>query len=151
MNYMVRKAQDKDLEKLVFFTVSEAREAEGIELDPSIVRRGVESGLSNPAIAIYWVIETDKGEVVASASVVKEWSDWTANDYWWVQSLYVSPDHRGRGLPEILIEAVASEAHDHGAAELRLYVYEQNRRAIKAYRRCGFTNLPYKIMSKTLG
>ncbi len=150
MNYMVRKAQYKDLDKLTFFAVAEAHEAEGAEMDPSIVRRGVESGLSNPAIAMYWVVETDQGEVVASASVVKEWSDWNANYYWWIQSLYVIPDHRGRGLPDILIEAVAFKAREQGAAELRLYVHEHNSRAIKAYCRCGFVNLPYKIMSKTL-
>jgi ribosomal protein S18 acetylase RimI-like enzyme len=150
MNYMVRKAQDKDLDKLAFFTVAEAHEAEGAEMDPSKVWRGVASGLSNPALAVYWVVETDQGDVVASASVVKEWSDWNAGYYWWIQSLYVIPDHRGRGLPEILIEAVAFEAREQGAADLRLYVHEQNSRAIKAYRRCGFTNLPYKIMSKAL-
>ncbi|NIM95780.1 MAG: hypothetical protein GTO18_18935 [Anaerolineales bacterium] len=38
MNYFIRRATDTDLETLVTFTLAESREAEGIELEPSIVR-----------------------------------------------------------------------------------------------------------------
>jgi ribosomal protein S18 acetylase RimI-like enzyme len=151
MNYAVRRARDKDLDSLVSFTVAEAREAEGAELDPSIVRRGVEAGLSNRAIAMYWVVESDRGEVVARTSALREWSDWHAQYYWWIQSMYVVPGHRGRGLVEMLMGTVSAEARNSGAADLRLYVHEQNSRAIRAYRRCGFSGLPYRIMSKRLG
>jgi ribosomal protein S18 acetylase RimI-like enzyme len=151
MKYFVRRAQDKDLDSLVSFTVAEAREAEGAEKDPAIVRRGVEAGLSNPAIAKYWVVESDQGEVVARTSVVREWSDWHAQDYWWIQSMYVVPAHRGQGLVEMLIGAVSAEARDSGAADLRLCVHTRNRRAIRAYRRCGFGDSPYAIMCKDLG
>jgi len=150
MNYVVRKAQDKDLDSLVSFTVAEAHEAEGVEKDPSIVRRGVEAGLSNRAIAMYWVVESDQGEIVASTSVVREWSDWHAQDYWWIQSMYVVPGHRGQGLVEMLIGAVSAKARESGAADLRLYVHTTNRRAIRAYRRCGFGDAPYAIMCKDL-
>ena len=151
MNYVIRRAQAQDLDSLVSFTLAEAREAEGAELDPSVVRRGVEAGLSDRAIAMYWVVESHQGEIVARTSALKEWSDWHAQHYWWIQSMYVVPDHRGRGLVEMLIGAVSAEARDNGATDLRLYVHEQNGRAIRAYRRCGFSGLPYKIMSKPLG
>jgi predicted GNAT family acetyltransferase len=152
MNYVViRRAQDKDLDSLVSFTVAEAREAEGAEMDPSIVRRGVEAGLSNRDVAMYWVVESEQREIVASTSVVREWSDWRAQYYWWIQSMYVVPGHRGRGLVEMLMGTVSAEARDSGAADLRLYVHGQNSRAIQAYRRCGFSDAPYRIMSKHLG
>ena len=47
MNYVIRRAQDKDLDSLVSFTVARAREAEGAELDPSSAQRGVEADLSD--------------------------------------------------------------------------------------------------------
>ena len=150
MNYVIRRAQARDLDSLISFTVAEAREAEGVELDPSIVRRGVEAGLSNRAIAMYWVVESDQGEIVARTSALREWSDWHAQYYWWIQRLYVAPDHRGRGLVEMLIGTVSAEARNRGAADLRLYVHGHNSRAIRAYRRCGFSGLPYRIMSKHL-
>ncbi|MGD2178855.1 MAG: GNAT family N-acetyltransferase [Anaerolineae bacterium] len=150
MSYLVRRAEQRDLDSLVSFTGAEAREAEGMAIDPRIVRRGVEAGLLDQDIAMYWVVESDRGSIVASTSVVKEWSDWNAGYYWWIQSMYVVPEHRGRGLPEMLIEAVAAEAQISGAADLRLYVHEQNVRAIRAYRRCGFSDLPYRILSRHL-
>ncbi|NIM51419.1 MAG: GNAT family N-acetyltransferase [Gemmatimonadales bacterium] len=150
MNYAVRRARAEDLDTIVSFVVAEAREAEGADKDPSIVRRGVETGLADRAVAMYWVVESGRGEIVASTSVVREWSDWHAQDYWWIQSMYVVPSHRGRGLVERLIEAVSAEAQDSGAADLRLYVHTRNKRAIEAYRRCGFGDSPYVVMSRRL-
>jgi GNAT superfamily N-acetyltransferase len=149
-DYVVRRAEEGDLESLVSFTVAEAREAEGIAIDPQVVRCGVAAGLLDQDVAMYWVVESGQDEIVASTSVVREWSDWCAEYYWWIQSMYVVADHRGRGLLEMLIGAVAAEARDSGAADLRLYVHEQNVRARRAYRRCGFEDLPYRIMSRGL-
>jgi len=150
MNYAIRRAGNRDLDILVDFTVAEAREAEGAQRDPAGVRRGVAAGLAEPAVATYWVVEAEQGEIVARTSVVREWSDWHGRDYWWIQSMYVAPAHRGRGLAEMLIATVSDEARSSGAADLRLYVHTGNERAINAYRRCGFGDLPYAIMSRPL-
>ncbi|NIM95781.1 MAG: GNAT family N-acetyltransferase [Anaerolineales bacterium] len=91
----------------------------------------------NSDVAMYWVVEMEQGKTVASTSVVREWSDWRAQDYWWIQSMYVNPEHRGRGIPEMLIETLAVEAKENGAADLRLYVHESNHRAIQAYSPAG--------------
>jgi ribosomal protein S18 acetylase RimI-like enzyme len=50
----------------------------------------------------------------------------------------------------MLIETVSGEARKHSAADLRLYVQERNVRAMRAYQRCGFSELPYKLMSRDL-
>ena len=47
MNYVIRRAEEEDLDILVSFAVAEAREAEGAEMASSVVRRGVETGLSD--------------------------------------------------------------------------------------------------------
>ena len=150
MKFTVRRAEERDLDELVAFTIAEAIESEGLERDSAVVRSGVEAGLSDSSIATYWVVESEEDGIVAGTSVVKEWSDWHAQDYWWIQSMYVRPDHRGRGIVESMIEAVAAEARSADAAELRLYVHRENRRAVSAYRRSGFSDTCYKIMSKSL-
>jgi ribosomal protein S18 acetylase RimI-like enzyme len=61
--------------------------------------------------------------------------------------MYVAPAHRRQGLLEQLVRTVSTAARDDGAADLRLYVHEGNSRAIQAYRRCGFDDAPYRIMS----
>ena len=79
-----------------------------------------------------------------------EWSNFRGGYYWWIQSLFIVPDHRGTGLVDLLLNAVADLARMAGALDLRLYVLQSNQRAVAAYRRCGFKVEPYAIMSRGL-
>jgi len=146
MDYGIRRAGLGDLEQLVKFTLSEAEEAEGRRLDVASARRGIRTALEDESVAAYWVIEAAPGGVAGNISVVKEWSNWSAGYFWWIQSLYIKPEHRGRGLLEKLIQIVKESARESGALELRLYVHHDNSRAIKAYERCGFRAADYRLM-----
>ena len=148
--YHVRQAARNDLDTLVSFTIEEAREAEGKEKIPDLVRRGVLAGLEDPTLATYWVANSQDSEVVAMISVVREWSNWHAGYYWWIQSLFVLPEHRGRRLVEQLMNAVEEAARAAGALDLRLYAHTSNLRAMLVYQRCGFATAPYTIMIKQL-
>lgn len=146
----VRRAELADLETLVAFTLAEAEDAEGAGKDVNVVERGVRMALEDPSLATYWLAEAAGARVVGSTSVVTEWSNWHGGHYWWVQSLYVVPEHRGHGLARLLLETLAQEARAAGAVDLRLYAHNSNRRALAAYRRCGFDVAPYTIMRKRL-
>lgn len=145
--YAIRTARPSDLEMLVQFTLNEAREAEGADLDVPRVTRGVRAAFATPPPSRYWLVERD-AEVIASASIVTEWSDFYGGEYWWVQSIYIVPEHRGTGVLTNLLDHLAGEAQKAGALDLRLYVHNGNQRAIKAYRRYGFTEAPYVIMRR---
>jgi ribosomal protein S18 acetylase RimI-like enzyme len=149
-HYRLRRAAPDDLDRLVAYTVAEAREAEGVEKDPAAVRRGVLAGLEDPSVATYWLAESDDGETAASTSVVREWSDWHGGYYWWIQSLYIAPTHRGRGLVEQILDELSRAARAAGAVDLRLYAHNSNRRALHVYSRCGFQPAPYTIMTRSL-
>jgi len=146
MGFIIRRAGLSDLEQLVEFTLSEAKEAEGRGQDKERARLGILAALEDESVAAYWVIETAADEIVGNISVVKEWSNWSAGYYWWIQSLYIQPEHRGRGLMERLIQTVKESAREGQALGLRLYVHKDNNRAIKAYIRCGFADSDYRIM-----
>jgi ribosomal protein S18 acetylase RimI-like enzyme len=88
--------------------------------------------------------------VVACASIVTEWSNFRGGDYWWIQSLYIVPEHRGHGLVDTILQHLASEARAGGAIDLRLYGYNTNARALRAYQRFGFREAPYLILTKSL-
>jgi ribosomal protein S18 acetylase RimI-like enzyme len=145
---LLRPAASHDLECLVAFTLQEALDAEGVTLRAADVRRGVSAALSDPGLARYWVAQAPDGRVVASISVVTEWSNFHGGHYWWVQSLFVVGDRRGQGVVDQLLDYVAGLAAAAGALDLRLYAHHSNARAIHAYERCGFSAAPYVLMRR---
>jgi ribosomal protein S18 acetylase RimI-like enzyme len=148
--YTVRQAAYEDLDAIVALTLQEARETEGAEADVDRLRRGVRSGLDGSAPSTYWVAESRDGIVMGSISVVTEWSNFRGGYYWWIQSLFIVPEHRGSGLVDLLLDFVAESSRAAGALDLRLYVLQSNERAVAAYRRCGFEIAPYSIMVRRL-
>jgi len=96
------------------------------------------------------VAESDDGQVVGSISVVTEWSNFRGGYYWWIQSLFIVPVHRGTGLVDLLLNTVAKAASGVDALDLRLYVLQSNHRAMAAYLRCDFDETPYTIMVRRL-
>lgn len=53
--------------------------------------------------------------------------------------MYVHPDHRGKGVNKIIIEALKQWSLSQNITELRLDVYEANKSAITAYEKTGFS------------
>jgi ribosomal protein S18 acetylase RimI-like enzyme len=147
--YLIRRAAPADVGTLIAFTIREGREAEGLTLDAAAVGRGVRGAFVDPPRATYWVAEDPEGHVAASTSVVTEWSNFHGADYWWVQSLYIDPGHRGRGLVERLLDHLWTAARASGALDLRLYAHRSNARALRVYERCGFAVASYAILSRT--
>ncbi|HYF66228.1 MAG TPA: GNAT family N-acetyltransferase [Herpetosiphonaceae bacterium] len=150
MEYTVRRAALADADTLVGFTVAEAAESEGAAKPAATIRAGIVAALADETVATYWVLDAGS-QAIGNISVVKEWSDWHAGYYWWIQSMYLLPSHRGRGLMRLLLQAVEQAARDQAALELRLYVHQDNARAIQAYRKAGFNDSAYRIMTLGLG
>ena len=63
-----------------------------------------------------------------------------ASDIWWVQSVYVHPDHRRKGYYRALYNHVKQEAAAEGVAGIRLYADSQNERAQATYKALGMSS-----------
>lgn len=147
MSLSVRTATRDDLDRIVLFNQALARESEGRELDRTVLRKGVEALLTDPARGTYWLAERD-GEVVAQLMVTTEWSDWRNADVWWIQSVYVSKKHRREGIYRALHDRVRAEADRAGAAGLRLYVDRDNRTAQRTYDELGMRTSHYVMFEE---
>src|SRR5262245_19806153 len=97
LNITIRTAQISDHDMIALFNRNLASETEGKALDPATVHAGVQAILSDRAKGIYYVAETD-GRVIGQFMVTYEWSDWRNATFWWVQSVYVAPEFRGKGV-----------------------------------------------------
>ncbi|HET9624765.1 MAG TPA: GNAT family N-acetyltransferase [Kofleriaceae bacterium] len=143
----VRDATLADVGVLVEFLIAEAREAEGLALDEARATKAVAAVFDDRSLARYWVLEDEAGAAIGAIAVTREWSDWNAAAYWWIQFVYVVERARGQRLVGRLIDHVRGLAHAAGAPELRLCVHPDNARAVRAYERLGFARLPYHVMA----
>ena len=75
-----------------------------------------------------WVQGPD-GDVVAQLMITYEWSDWRNAQVWWIQSVYVKPEHRRQGLFQSLYKHVKEASAKDGACGLRLYADFDNSKA----------------------
>ncbi len=142
---IIRPATSADAATLVAFNLRLAAETEQRELDPKIVTAGVENLLRNSALGFYIVAEQDK-RVVGALMITFEWSDWRNKTFWWIQSVYVHPDFRRRGIYRKLYGHVSQLAEQsREVCGLRLYVKKSNLVAQRAYSQLGMDEATYKI------
>ncbi len=140
---LIRKGIPKDTEALVAFNQAMAQETEGLALDSDTLSRGVSTLLENPAKGFYLVAEIE-GEIAGSLMVTFEWSDWRAADNYWIQSVYIKPEHRQKGIYRALYQEVKTLAEKQGgAASFRLYVEQENTRAQQTYQSLGMSQSHY--------
>ena len=141
----VRTGQEKDTDTLVKHNIALAQETEQKQLSPPIVTQGVQMLLKNPQHGFYVVAEiTD--EIVGSCMVTYEWSDWRCGLFWWIQSVYVKPEFRRRGIFRKLYESLKQMAsHEQNVCGFRLYVEQSNHTGQNTYAGIGMKESPYKF------
>ena len=146
MELTIRDARTEDAAVLAAYNSAMAEETEGKSLDPGRIGSGVANMLADKSRGRYWVAESD-GTVVGQIMVTYEWSDWRNGNLWWIQSVYVHPDWRRKGVFSALyrhVESLAKAAPD--AIGLRLYVEENNTRAQRTYEALGMVKPNYLVM-----
>ena len=144
---MVRAAGLGDLDVLVAGNLALAEETERVRLDADTLRQGIRALLESRAPGRYWVAELE-GRVVGQLLVTFEWSDWRNRMVWWIQSVYVMPNVRGRGVLRTLYDATRREALASGSGGLRLYVDTTNVRAQKVYAALGMSGDHYRVFEE---
>ena len=141
----VRQAAASDVDTVARFNCALALESEDLTLDADTVRAGVQAVLDDPNKGVYYVAEID-GSVVGQLQITYEWTDWRGGWFWWIQSVYVEPDYRRRGLLRALFAHVARLARQQGDVRgLRLYVVNTNSSAIQAYTNLGMARTDYLL------
>ena len=148
-HYQIAVGVAADIEAIAQFQVDMAMESEGTTLDRQTVLRGVTEAMNDRNRGLYLVTRKES-EVVGSLMITREWSDWNAQWYWWVQSVYVTPAHRGKGLFRAMYAKVKELASLEGIEQVRLYVDKSNRVAQEVYRKVGMEECHYLMYEEVL-
>ena len=147
---LIRPAIADDLETIVDQNVRLALESEEMQLDVDTVRRGVSALLRDEKLGRYFVACLEN-RIVGQLMLTTEWSDWRCGHFWWIQSVYVQPEARRRGIFKGLHACVIADAERRrDVIGVRLYVEEHNEAAQRTYERVGMRGGVYKVMEQTL-
>lgn len=141
----IRLASAADVETLAAYNAAMARETEDLELDLERLSSGVAAVVADPSKGFYLVAQED-GALTGQLLITYEWSDWRNGVFWWVQSVYVRPESRGRGVYSSLYRDAVRRARQAGdVCGLRLYVERENRRAQATYQKLGMRPTVYEM------
>lgn len=141
----VRPARADDLETIVRFNTAMAQETEDKALDAATLRAGVAAVLKDAGKGRYFMADSD-GQPVGQTLLTWEWSDWRNGLFWWIQSVYVAPDQRGRGIYSAIYRHILDAAQ--AAPEvcgIRLYVDKTNTSASRVYEALGMSAAHYNM------
>ena len=141
----IRLAKEKDAEAIVGFQLRMARESENMELDQETLQKGVRSVFLDPSKGRYFVAVDDEN-IVASLMITPEWSDWRNRWVFWLQSVFVEPKYRKKGIFRMMYEHLKElTKKDESVAGLRLYVDRGNKNAAEVYKAIGMDGDHYRV------
>lgn len=149
LNYNIQVGTQADIKAIAQFQVDMALESEGTTLSIDTVIPGVEAAINDSNKATY-VIAYLGGNPIASLMITKEWSDWTNKWYWWIQSVYVIPQYRGKGVYKAMYNKIKDMALQNGVTQIRLYVDKTNVNAQKVYQKLGMSECHYLMYEETI-
>ncbi len=145
----IRPAKKEDAAALVEFNQAMALETEGRRLGSQTLRSGVEAVFQADNKGFYVVAE-EAGKIVGGLMVTFEWSDWRNGWFWWIQSVYILPEARGKKIYSRLYEFVKDEARARKDVRgFRLYVEKENLHARKVYEKLGMEASHYLMYEET--
>ena len=147
---IIRNAGPDDISDIAQFNIAMAQETEERQLDPETIQSGVSGVIQNHAHGFYLIAERDQ-VAVGSLLITFEWSDWRNGTLWWIQSVYVKPEHRRTGVFKTLYDAVIARARAAKSVRgIRLYVEQENLDAQSVYQKLSMQKTPYQMFERML-
>ncbi len=143
-NLIIRPASQEDMEQIIQFNQAMALETENKTLNPITLKAGVKNLFAQPQYGFYCVAEFEE-RIVGQLMITYEWSDWRNGLFWWIQSVYIHPDFRLKGIYRKLYDFILHESKKHHVCGIRLYVDKSNLSAKKTYLKCGMEASHYDL------
>ena len=149
INFVVSRGEVCDIDSIVQFQADMAMESEGCVLNKEKVIKGVTAAMLDDSKGIYWVAKYE-GRTIGSLMITREWSDWNNEWYWWIQSVYVTPEYRKQGVYKAMYQKVKDAAKENNVSQIRLYADKTNLSAQKAYQSLGMHESHYLMFEEDL-
>lgn len=145
LTFIVKPADPEHADIITGFQLSMAIETENLHLNREVTTKGVKAVFKDPGKGKYYIAIA--GDIViGSLLTTPEWSDWRNRYILWIQSVYVRPEYRGKGVFKALYSNLKEEVMaEEGFGGLRLYVDKTNLLAQEVYSRSGMDGEHYQV------
>ncbi|TRY32478.1 GNAT family N-acetyltransferase [Aliiglaciecola sp. M165] len=141
MKFLIRNATAADLPILMQFEqgiVNAERPFDDTLKDGQIHYYDLAEKIESPTCCVK-VIEVNTVVVASGFAEIRAAKDYYKhNQYGHLGFMYVLPEYRGKGLNQLLLDALIQWCKEREVNEIRLEVYPDNLGAIKAYKKVGF-------------
>lgn len=142
---LIRQASPEEADVIQGFQLAMALETENIYLDETTVGKGVQAVFTDPSNGVYYVAEVE-GRIVSSLLTTFEWSDWRNGTVLWIQSVYVVPEYRQRGVYSAMYQHIKQLVqNDKKLKGIRLYAEKSNYTAQLVYEKSGMSAEHYQL------
>jgi len=143
----ISQATMDDTEEISINNINMAKETEERILDPVVSLDAVKNLINNPSKGFYLLAKKEE-KIIGQLMITFEWSDWRNTTIWWIQSVYVLPSYRKQKVFFSLYQKSKQIAKKQNIKMFRLYVYNQNKKAISTYESIGMKKKSYIIFEE---
>ncbi|HAS46280.1 MAG TPA: GNAT family N-acetyltransferase [Microscillaceae bacterium] len=142
-NIYLVEANVEDAETLADLQCAMAWETEEYKLDKTTVLKGLKALFEDTAKGKYYKLVC-KEDIVGCMLNTFEWSEWRNGYILWIQSLYIVPSFRGKGLFKRTYQYLQNLVNASDDLQgIRLYVDKTNVKATKTYEAIGMNGEHY--------
>lgn len=148
---VIRPMEERDTQKVLSFMIPFYASEAVIEKAPeSVLLQDIRDCVGDCPYLYGFVFEETDGSLSGYCMTALSYTTEFGGICVWIEDLYLAPEYRGKGYGTQMLQFV-EERYRGKAVRLRLEAEPENEKAVAAYRKCGFAELPYMQMTKVYG
>jgi GNAT superfamily N-acetyltransferase len=136
MNLKIRFIVESDLSELVELCEAHAL-YEKVFYDKKGKTTQLRKGLFRESPKLFCLVAESESGIVGYATYMKQYSTWDANEYIYMDCLFIETNFRGLALGEQFVRRIQEEAKKLNCSLIQWQTPDFNTRAIKFYHRIG--------------
>jgi len=140
----IREAEKKDSSIILNCIKGLAEHVNQIDLVTATEKEIRDSIFSPDSHVKVFVAENTEQEICGFALIFKTYSTFKAKTNYYIEDLFVFPEHRNLGIGLTLFNFIKEYAERQGASKVEWYVNNSNHGAIEFYNKIGAKELDYK-------
>lgn len=147
--YKIRKMQLKDSDEVLkMMRVFYDSPAVITKADDKTLKKDISDCISDMPFIEGFVFENEN-DIIGYSMLAKSYSTEFGGICIWIEDLYIKPEYRHKGISSQFFDYIES-IYDSIAVRYRLEAELENEHAVAAYRKKGYSVLPYIQMTKEI-